>query len=142
MTWPLPVTADNMRSWDRVKPEKRLGPRPERLPKPQVSRTVRGVMPARNMPTQRHLHDRCYQRRLSANLTVFRLGFSGGGQNRPVRLVGVLGRLILQGDSKTWFVGFESKSQTALWLRLSHHSIAILPAGAESLLIWKCWLPI
>ena len=42
-----------------------------------------------------------------------------------VRLVGVLGRLISQGDSKTWSVGFESKFQTALWLGQSHHSTAI-----------------
>ena len=69
-----------MRPWDRVKPEKRLGPRPEPLHNSQVSRTVRGVTPARNMPTQRHHHDRCYRRRLPANLTVFRLGLEETGR--------------------------------------------------------------
>jgi len=43
-----PVAADNMRSWDRSKPEERLEPRSEPLQKSQVSRTVRGVKSARN----------------------------------------------------------------------------------------------
>ena len=54
---------------------------------------------------------------------------SGGRQNRcavSVRLAGVLGRLILQDNSKTWASGFELQSQTAFWLGLSHHSTAIL----------------
>ena len=34
-----------MRPRDRGKPEKRLVPRPEALPKPQISRPVRGVRP-------------------------------------------------------------------------------------------------
>ena len=75
-----PVATDNMRPWDRVKPEERLGPRPEPLHKSQVSRTVRGVTSARNMPTQRHGHDRWDQRRLPANLTVFRLGIVAAGR--------------------------------------------------------------
>ncbi len=45
---PLPVVADNMRTRDRFKPQQRLEPRPEALPKPQISRTVRGVRPAEN----------------------------------------------------------------------------------------------
>ena len=69
-----------MRSWDRSKPEERLGPRPEPLHESQVSRTVRGVMPARNMPTQRHGHDRWDQRRLPASLTVFRLVLAEAGR--------------------------------------------------------------
>jgi len=44
----LPVVADNMRTRDRYKPEKRLESRPETLPKPQIFRTVHGVRPARN----------------------------------------------------------------------------------------------
>ena len=43
----LPVVADSMRTGDRFKPQKRLEPRPEALPKPQISRTVRGVEPAK-----------------------------------------------------------------------------------------------
>ena len=69
-----------MRPWDRIKPEERLGPRLEPLHKSQVSQTDRGVMPASNMPTQRHGHDRCYQRRLPANLTVFKLGLVEEGR--------------------------------------------------------------
>ena len=93
-----------------------------------LSRTVRGVTPARNMPTQRHGHGRWDQRRLPANLAVFRLSLGEAGRNRcavSVRLVGGSCRLILQGDLKTWVIGFKSKLQTALWLRLSHHGTAI-----------------
>ena len=80
-----------MRPWDRSKPEKRLGSRPEPSHKSQVFRTVRGVTPTRNMPTQRHGHGRWDQRRLPANLAVFRLGLAEAGRNRcavSVRLAG------------------------------------------------------
>ena len=43
-----PIVADDMRAWDRAKPEERLDPRPEPLPKPQVSRPVRGVRPGKH----------------------------------------------------------------------------------------------
>ena len=39
----LPVVVECMRPRDWFKPEKRLAPRPEALPKPQISRPVRGV---------------------------------------------------------------------------------------------------
>jgi len=42
---PLPVVADSMRARDRVKPGRRLAPRQEALPSPQISRPVRGVRP-------------------------------------------------------------------------------------------------
>jgi len=45
--------------------------------------------------------------------------FSGVSQNRcvvSVRLVGVLSWLILRGNSKTCFIGFELRHQTVLWL--------------------------
>jgi len=45
---PLPVVTDNMRTRDRIKPEKRLAPRLEALPKPQIYQTVRGVRPAKD----------------------------------------------------------------------------------------------
>jgi len=44
----LPVVADNMRTWDRVRPQERLAPRLEALLKPQIYQTVCGVSPAKD----------------------------------------------------------------------------------------------
>ena len=66
----FPVVVDSMRTWDRFKPQKRLEPRPEALQKPQISRTVRGVRPAKETPVKRHLHVRCYQQQSPAKSVV------------------------------------------------------------------------
>ena len=125
-----------MRSWDRSKPEERLGPRPEPLPKAQVSRTVRGVTSAK----VGRCNATCTTDVISLNLQQIRL--SEDRQNRcavSVRLVGVFGRLILRGDSKTWVIGFESKSQTVFWLGLSHMAQRFC-LTERLLLLWPCSL--
>jgi len=71
----------------------RLGPRPERLQKAQVSRTVRGVTSAKSSRCNATVTTDV----ISPNLQKIKL--SGDRQSRcavSVRLVGVLGRLILR----------------------------------------------
>ncbi len=54
---PLPVVIEYMWPWDRAKPDNRLDPRPEALPKPQISRPVRGVRPDNHRSNATHTAD-------------------------------------------------------------------------------------